>query len=384
MDKTTTHHDLVMSNDYNKYCEPQLCAIQTVLQILEKKVFVEHDLSSFMNLVIEKHHKTLRISDYGCSTGRNSLLFMNELYEIMREVFQVKFTVHSFLLDLSGNNFNDVIRVFEEKMDGCKNDDNHQSYLSVGVGDLYRQSLPSRTVSFTCTFASMHWLSNFSSHHYDPFKDTQCCYVSCANDENDQELVHRIIEHSREDLVHYLLARKEVEKGGLVVFSCLGYGSHIRPTNHEEELTFESSVVELGEGDSAVTNASVVDVSHIPTMPGAHRICKGMGKLLLTTKEKFGMNEVEVSSSMPFLPIVPRAKKDVILYNEIHDNKDPIWEKFLLHQYSEEEYVEKEVGFIRAWSESCIKDMLHYNEDAVTWFYDEMKRLIVKIKHYGL
>lgn len=379
----TSIHYKVMSKDYNKYSKIQLAAILKMLDILFENIFIDKldllQLFDQVSLPSGERSYSFQISDYGCSSGKNSIFIMKSLYYYLQQVISKddssspssSLNFHAFLLDLPTNDFNKIFQVYqdEEKAEGIL----PNFYLSTGAGNLYKQSLPPQSVHLSCSFSALHWLS-MPFPRYGKLSNPACCYISSADPLKDSEVIKKLIHHSMKDFENYFLARRnEVKVGGLIFFTCLGYDTNLFPTLKEEE-------------------EFIAGKSKYKILPCIHRTGRLLGHILFETRKHFNLPE-NGGGDLFMLPMIPHRTEDVVeviannpdlqssyevLYNEIYDVGDAYSREGL----SEEVLLAQRCGSTRGYSESSIKELLCFNQEAVEWFYEKLLQTMKEDRRY--
>lgn len=113
----------------------------------------------------------LRIADFGCSSGPNTLLLVSEIIDIIHftcqwlnrkePIFQV------FLNDLPGNDFNTIFRSlpsFYEKLEKEKGRGFGPCFIAVMPGTFYGRLFPDHFLHFAHSCYSLQWRSQVSKH----------------------------------------------------------------------------------------------------------------------------------------------------------------------------------------------------------------------------
>ncbi|XWS29269.1 hypothetical protein CRYUN_Cryun24cG0013800 [Craigia yunnanensis] len=108
----------------------------------------------------------IKVADFGCSSGPNTLLTISEIVDVVHEIcrqaqlkspeFQV------FLNDLPGNDFNAIFRsvpAFLDKLKREKGDFFGHCSISGVPGSFYGRLFPSRSLHLIYSSYSVHWLS---------------------------------------------------------------------------------------------------------------------------------------------------------------------------------------------------------------------------------
>jgi hypothetical protein len=370
----------MMRLDYNDFSEIQLAGAVKTSEIL-----CSHLLSSDrMKHLIHSNHggQKLTVADYGCSGGKNSLLLMQMLFKKLQERFS-DLELHAILTDLPQNDFNNVFRTyFTSSLCDEKN-----FSLTTGAGSAYGRILASNSLDLVVSTSTLHWISHPVGSDI-RFKDPSCRIISCADPVEDALVIEKLLKRTKNDLQNFFLSRSaELKPGGLLIFSCTIYTEgHLIPTA-EDDAKFENRLKAEMEQKTLLRSSEENFL-----LPAVHTIAKALGQLLHKTQQHFHIPSYQSATNdhnvCEIIPIVHRCKEDVIdalsthsdlvnsftiLHNDMHNVGNSIWDNYIAGVYSEDEYVGKMTGFIRAWSESFIRNMLHQNEEAVLWFYQEMR-----------
>jgi hypothetical protein len=370
----------MMRLDYNDFSEIQLAGATKTSEILCSYLLS----SDGMKHLITSHNggPKLTVADYGCAGGKNSLLLMQMLFKKLQERFS-NLEMHAVLTDLPQNDFNNVFRTyFASTLSGEKN-----FSLTTGGGSAYGRILSSASLDLVVSTSTLHWISHPVGNDI-RFKDPACRIVTCADPVQDSMVVEKLLKHTKNDLQNFLLSRSaELKSDGLLIFSCTSYTEgHLIPTT-DDDSKFENRLKE-----EIKQNKMLRSGEEDFFLPAVHTIAKSLGHLLHKTQQQFHIPSYQSDNEKgvcDIIPIVHRSRSDIvdaisshpelvntfsILHNDIHDVGNSIWENYITGVYTEDELVAKMTGFIRAWSESFIREMLHHNDNAVTWFYEEMMK----------
>jgi hypothetical protein len=373
----------MMTEDYNDYAEPQKMGIIKALSILYPLLSlpsVDVETKSSLGWELGRTGSSLlRIGDFGCAGGSNSLFFMESVLQWYRE-HSPGTQIHGFLSDLPSNDYNLVFKTFQKSSLFAQED----FFLSCSSGSLYTRLFPSDSFQMQVSFASLHWLSQ--PVEVIAFQDPARLFYTVADPVADDLEIKILQSHSKRDLETFLECRlAELVSGGVLMFNCCGYSvDHPFPTASEEDETFQRCLAEMTEKK---IRPDLISSNPLPT---THRIGKQLGLLLQETRKHFGVTSPGTAITKgSFVPAVHRSTQDVvdalttnpvlfegfkILHNSLCAEPEPtIWTKYIEGVYSDEQYVDKLAGYIRGWSESTIRGLLHNNEEAVTWFFTQMK-----------
>lgn len=122
-----------------------------------------------MNLPIQG---PLRIADFGCSTGSNSISYMNFIMKRILQRYEAgEAAGHAmtpetlaFFIDFPGNDFNNLIQQLppkvEDGLDHSGEDGEGRDYFAATIGGtFYDRLLPNESLHFAISMHSLHWIS---------------------------------------------------------------------------------------------------------------------------------------------------------------------------------------------------------------------------------
>ncbi len=123
----------------------------------------------------------LHIADFGCSTGRNSISYMNFIVKCITDRYDVQATGENnghvtcmpemlvSFIDLPGNDFNTLTQLLASEATNAKDlatsiNGAHvgraSSYFSAMVGgSFYNRLLPKESIHFAISILCLHWIS---------------------------------------------------------------------------------------------------------------------------------------------------------------------------------------------------------------------------------
>ncbi|KAL3502542.1 hypothetical protein ACH5RR_036991 [Cinchona calisaya] len=134
-------------NSYSQNSDYQRGVIDAAKTIILEAVNQKLDL--------ENNITTFHIADFGCSTGPNTFLAMQNIIEAVEQKYKITFQktqpeFHVFFNDHINNDFNIFFRSLPQKRD----------YFASGVpGSFYTRVFPKASLHFAhCSYA-LHWLS---------------------------------------------------------------------------------------------------------------------------------------------------------------------------------------------------------------------------------
>ncbi|GLJ28206.1 hypothetical protein SUGI_0554030 [Cryptomeria japonica] len=150
-------------SSYAKSSSAQLNMLQAVKPILERAIYENMILMSDVGGIF-------RIADFGCGTGKNTLVVANTIANAVKRSFEEhempEFEV--YFIDLPSNDFNSLFRMLpphrpdyaDVDNDGDNNPLAGRSYIAAGVcGSHFRRLLPRKSLHFCHSSTSLHWLS---------------------------------------------------------------------------------------------------------------------------------------------------------------------------------------------------------------------------------
>jgi hypothetical protein len=354
---TATMSNFVMNDDYNEYSQNQRTVITKSMEIFLPILVTSRPPSSKDGI--------FRIGDYGCAGGKNSLIMASEVMEqLKREDSDV--IVHAFLSDLPSNNYNIVFQTYQKDFPILQHDPNF--YLSTATGNFYDRMFPDELFQVACSFSSMQWLSG--PYELTSFRDPHHIIPCCACSIEDFDHVDLIRDHAKKDLQDFLLTKyEELVPGGLLLFSCLGFGDIYNPTKEAAHKLLKYFDPE----------------DHSTYIPCGYHQFRHLGYILHRTREHFSLPP----SSLNLIPASHRNEQDLldaiegcpklkgkyeILYNQVHHLEDEFYQKFESKEYSLEKYIQMIYHFTKTWSLHTIRSMLQENEEAIEWFYKQVDR----------
>ena len=131
--------------------------------MLKAKPILEESLRE---LYLGTFPSCLRIADFGCSSGPNTLLFVSKITDIIssacQEVNHREPTFLVFLNDLPGNDFNTIFRSlpsFYEKLKKDKGMEFGPCFIGGMPGTFYERLFPDHYLHFAHSSYSLHWRS---------------------------------------------------------------------------------------------------------------------------------------------------------------------------------------------------------------------------------
>ncbi len=137
---------------YDQHSSPQFAAISTVLPWLEAAVG---------EMIWPDSPSPIVVVDYACSEGRNSIAAMQQIANAIRE--QTSRPIQVVHSDLHTNNFNQLFINLASA--GSAERAAAQVYASAVAGSMFKQLMPSQTVTLATTFNAIGFLE-----HRPPFE----------------------------------------------------------------------------------------------------------------------------------------------------------------------------------------------------------------------
>ncbi|TVU36936.1 hypothetical protein EJB05_18893, partial [Eragrostis curvula] len=164
------------------------------------------------------HPKSLVVSDLGCSSGENTLIFISEVINAMRGLpLELQF----FLNDLPGNDFNYIFQSLEQFMRSIIADHKEETlplfYVAGLPGSYYTRLFPCQSVHLFHSSYSLHWLSQLP----DGLEGNEG-NIHITNT-TPLSVVERYLKQFQKDVMLFLqLRNEELVLGGQMVLTFLG------------------------------------------------------------------------------------------------------------------------------------------------------------------
>ncbi|CAK9194471.1 unnamed protein product [Sphagnum troendelagicum] len=194
----------------------------------------------------------LRIADFGCSTGRNSINYMNFIVKCVADryvdtagenkghVTCMPEMLVSFI-DLPGNDFNNLIQLLASEATNAKDlagsvtgadVGRASSYFSaITAGSFYNRLLPKESIHFAISTFSLHWLSQIPAtvtNPSSPLYNKGRCWILGSHPTIAREFAHQ----SMLDLDNFLDSRAaEMAPGGIVFAYFVSRQDPVNPEN---------------------------------------------------------------------------------------------------------------------------------------------------------
>lgn len=209
-------------NSYVKNSEAPALAISLSKPLLTEAIKL---------MTLFKGQESLRIADFGCATGYNTLSTVELVIENLRDRyrkecgFKPEFEV--FFSDLPSNDFNTLFRSLPSSTDAEK-----KHYFAAGVpGSFYHRLFPKRKLHVAVSLSALHWLSQIPEKVVDkssPAWNQGRAWIDGAK----AEVVEAYAKQSEEDLYSFLRCRKEeMAQGGMLFVLMAGRPSLSCPEN---------------------------------------------------------------------------------------------------------------------------------------------------------
>lgn len=116
-------------------------------------------IQAIQSMKLFKGEDSLRIADFGCATGYNTLTTIELLVDSLRERYFEECEgapeFEAFFSDLPSNDFNTLFRSLPTLHESSR-----QGYFAAGVpGSFYHRLFPKRKLHFAVSLSAVHWLS---------------------------------------------------------------------------------------------------------------------------------------------------------------------------------------------------------------------------------
>jgi len=183
---------------------------------VESKILVQRLVKYIEDNPIEfKSEAPLRIAEFGCADGSNSVEIFRQLVETIRSLNQTK-PIELLCSDLPLTNFSGVFDRLNPLREEFRN-----VYVSVIGDSFYSQIFADSSIDMAFSFSSVHWLKKAP------------CYLGSAmyTPQGLEGLVEEAIQvwkrQAQDDWVMFLERRqKELKPQGFVYVSTIGYHDH--------------------------------------------------------------------------------------------------------------------------------------------------------------
>ncbi|XWS69496.1 hypothetical protein CRYUN_Cryun04dG0184000 [Craigia yunnanensis] len=197
------------TNSYSNNSSYQRLAANIVTKKIEDAIMMKLDVESFCST-----SNIIRIADFGCGVGSNTLTAMQDLLEIVRKKYMSQCPpsqMPEFQLvfnDQFANDFNTLFTSLPQE----------KEYFVAGMpGSFHKQVLPSSTLHLAHCSYSLHWLSRLPKElrdeHSPAWNKGRIHYTSAP-----KEVLNAYATQFAEDLDNFLNARaQEIVSGGMVV-----------------------------------------------------------------------------------------------------------------------------------------------------------------------
>lgn len=205
----------------------------------------------------------IRVADFGCSVGANTLGYAEICYRIVCQARESNGTkspdeVQYFFCDLPSNDFNTLFLQVENwrKTQVTSMDD----FLFTAVsGSFHRRLLPKRSLHVAISTLAVHWMSQVPDAVLDKSSPAYNKGRVWIDDNKNVATLQAFKQTARQDLRKFMLARaEEVVPGGLVLIYAMGCpdarhpeiqwardGEYAGPYSKVFEATWEELVTEV-------------------------------------------------------------------------------------------------------------------------------------------
>jgi hypothetical protein len=124
------HEHLVMSKDYNDFSQPQGLGLLHGVNEIFQPILRSHIPFEWGNKIV--------LADFGCSAGRNSIVLVQRIFQMLKETSGKEITLQAVLSDLPQNNYNAVFQSYQESQ--IANEKN--IFVSCAVGSFTSRFCP--------------------------------------------------------------------------------------------------------------------------------------------------------------------------------------------------------------------------------------------------
>ena len=139
---------------YNNNSRPQLAGAELAVVVWRNAVEQVLQNSNYTTF-LQARLQHLQIADYGSSQGKNSIPIVRAALEIIPENTTIVVT-H---LDLPTNDFNSLMRVVNDPVEGYTKQKTHQVFVSARGGSFYDRVYPDASVHLAWSAFTTHWIS---------------------------------------------------------------------------------------------------------------------------------------------------------------------------------------------------------------------------------
>ncbi|XP_021718052.1 salicylate carboxymethyltransferase-like [Chenopodium quinoa] len=205
---------------------------------LQKKAsdMVKHiTMKAIQEVYLNTTPEILTIADLGCSSGRNSLSMIRDLYRAVQDAYRKSQingpksapSISVYLNDLPTNDFNSIFRALPDFLkDDSMFEQGHFSpslFVAASPGSFYDPIFPPNFLHFVYSSYSLHWLSKVPPKIYDEHGESMnkdCIYI-CES--SPPTIIEAYAQQFQEDFSRFLKLRsQELTTGGRMVLVFLG------------------------------------------------------------------------------------------------------------------------------------------------------------------
>ncbi|KAG2696192.1 hypothetical protein I3760_07G047000 [Carya illinoinensis] len=270
---------------YAKNSKVQLKVISMTMPIIEEAITnLYYNSTSPSSLVI---------ADFGCSSGPNTLFAVSELIKVVeklrRQQGQQSPEYQVFLNDLPENDFNVIFKLlpsFQKKFSSQLGVDAGSFFFSGVPGSFYGRLFPKKSLHFTFSSYSLHWLSQVPEHLEN---NKRSIYISSTSPPNVAKAYYA---QFQKDFSMFLKSRaEELAVGGRMVLTFLGRKSE-DPSTKECGYIWEVLAIALCDMvDKGLIGEEKLDSFNLPHYaPSASEL-----KSVVLMENYFSIDRLEVS-----------------------------------------------------------------------------------------
>ncbi|KAL2455682.1 S-adenosyl-L-methionine-dependent methyltransferase superfamily protein [Abeliophyllum distichum] len=198
------------SQSYTKNSSPQRGAMEAAEEIIKEEISKKLDIEKLSS---STSTRTISIGDFGCSTGPNTFLAIQNIVEAISKKFETNlsnFHIPEFQVyfnDRTSNDFNTLFALLPFE----------RQYYAAGVpGSFHNRQLPMASLHFAYSSCTLHWLSEVPKevmNHFSPaWNKGRILYYG-----DKKEVFNAYAHQFAKDLNSFLKARaQELVFGGLM------------------------------------------------------------------------------------------------------------------------------------------------------------------------
>lgn len=263
----------------------------------------------------------LTIADLGCSSGRNSLSMIKDLYHAVEDVYrktQIKgpksapaklSSISVYLNDLPTNDFNSIFRAlpdfFKDEVVVQQEHFGPSLFVAASAGSFYAPLFPPNFLHFIYSSYSLHWLSKVPPGIYDEHGKSMnkgCIYI-CES--SPSTIIQAYVHQFREDFSQFLRLRsQELTTGGRMVLVFLGRDSpnHIdRGNSFLWELLARTFSILISKGQVEEEKLNSYDVHfYAPSKEEIEEEVRKEGSFDLVNFEKFNIEREQKGDAVTY------------------------------------------------------------------------------------